>query len=94
MDAGLNCVALCLELLNLRGLRRIAGRARRGSLGGRPPAFDRNVCKRRNAVERCSNRLKQWCSIATRYDKTAQSCQAAVTLASLLMRAWHSDYNS
>ncbi|WP_435800244.1 transposase [Streptomyces misionensis] len=41
----------------------------------------------RNVVERCFNRLKQWRGIATRYDKTAQSYQAAVTLASLLMWA-------
>jgi hypothetical protein len=30
----------------------IASRARRGSRGGRPPAFDRQACKQRNAVER------------------------------------------
>jgi hypothetical protein len=52
---------------------------------GRPPAIDREVCKRRNVVEPCSNRLKQWRGIATRYDKTAQSYEAVVTLASLLM---------
>ncbi|MCX5010965.1 transposase [Streptomyces sp. NBC_00555] len=62
-------------------------RMRRGSRGGRPPVFDKQVYKRRNVVERCFNRLKQWRGIATRYDKTAQSYQAAVTLASLLMWA-------
>ncbi len=62
-------------------------RARRGRLGGRPPAFDRDTHKRRNLVERCFNRLKQWRGIATSYDKTAQSYQAAVSLASLLMSA-------
>ena len=62
-------------------------RARRGSRGGRPPAFDKQVYKRRNVVERCFNRLKQWRGIATRYDKTAESYKAAVTLASLLMWA-------
>ncbi|WP_243878351.1 IS5 family transposase [Streptomyces sp. SUK 48] len=65
----------------------VGNRARRGSRGGRPPAFDREVYKHRNVVERCFNRLKQWRGIATRYDKTAQSYQAAVTLASLLMWA-------
>ncbi|WP_437026405.1 hypothetical protein [Streptomyces sp. enrichment culture] len=40
-----------------------------------------------HVVERCFNRLEQWRGIATRYDKTAESCQAAVTLASLLMWA-------
>jgi len=65
----------------------IRNRLRRGRHGGRPPAFDKTVYKRRNVVERCFNRLKQWRGIATRYDKTAQSFQAAVTLASLLMWA-------
>ncbi|GAA0970258.1 hypothetical protein GCM10009550_77780 [Actinocorallia libanotica] len=36
-------------------------------------------------VERCFNRLKQWRGIVTRYCKTADSFQAAVTLAALLM---------
>jgi transposase len=62
----------------------VRNRARRGSRGGRPPAFDREVYKHRNVVERCFNR---WRGIATRYDKTAQSYEAAVTLASLLMWA-------
>jgi Transposase and inactivated derivatives len=65
----------------------VRNRLRRGSRGGRPPAFDKQVYKRRNVVERCFNRLKQWRGIATRYDKTAESYQAAVTLASLLMWA-------
>ncbi|MFI1202685.1 IS5 family transposase [Streptomyces sp. NPDC020883] len=65
----------------------IRNRLRRGSRGGRPPAFDRQLYKQRNVVERCFNRLKQWRDIATRYDKTVESYQAAVTLASLLMWA-------
>ena len=65
----------------------VRNRLRLGSRGGRPPAFDKQVYKRRNVVERCFNRLKQWRGIATRYDKTAESYQAAVTLASLLMWA-------
>lgn len=65
----------------------IHNRARRGSLGGRPPAVDREIYKQRSFVERCFNRLKQWRGIATRYDKTAESCQATVTLASPLMWA-------
>ncbi|WP_449341172.1 IS5 family transposase [Streptomyces canarius] len=65
----------------------IRNRLRRGSRGGRPPAFDKQLYKQRNVVERCFNRLKQWRGIATRYDKTAESYQAAITLASLLMWA-------
>ncbi|MGW1104639.1 hypothetical protein [Streptomyces sp. NPDC002540] len=58
-----------------------------GHRGGRPPAFDRNICKRRNVVERSFDRLKQWHVIAARHDRTARPCEAAVTLASLLMWA-------
>lgn len=38
----------------------IRNRLRRGSRGGRPPGFDTEACKERNAVERCIGRLKQW----------------------------------
>ncbi|MFJ1969227.1 IS5 family transposase [Streptomyces sp. NPDC087903] len=65
----------------------VRNRLRRGSRGGRPPIFDKQLYKRRNVVERCFNRLKQWRGIATRYDKTVESYQAAVTIASLLMWA-------
>lgn len=62
-----------------------ANRQRRGQAGGRPPAFDRESYKRRNVVERCFNRLKQYRAIATRYDKTALSYQAMIDLATLLI---------
>ncbi|MER6625839.1 IS5 family transposase [Streptomyces sp. NPDC000931] len=62
-------------------------RLRRGSRGGRPPGFDRETYRRRNHVERCFNRLKGFRGIATRYDKTATSYEAAVSLASLLLWA-------
>ncbi len=62
-----------------------ANRARRGSAGGRPPAFDTTAYKRRNVVERCFNRFKQYRAIATRYDKTALSFQAMIDLATLMM---------
>lgn len=65
----------------------VDNRARRRSRGGRPPTFDKQVYKRRNGVERRFNRLKQWRGSATWYDKTAESYQAAVTLASLPMWA-------
>ncbi|MER5723547.1 transposase, partial [Streptomyces sp. NPDC002418] len=41
--------------------------------------------KQRNVVERCFNALKQYRAIATRYDKTRESYEAALTIASLLM---------
>lgn len=62
-----------------------ANRQRRGSAGGRPPAFDPDIYKRRNVVERCFNQLKQHRAIATRYDKTALSYQAMIDLATLLI---------
>jgi transposase len=62
-----------------------AGRARRGSRGGRPPVFDPVLYRRRNVIERCFNQLKQWRGIATRYDKTTSSYTAALTIASLLL---------
>ncbi|MFF4818190.1 IS5 family transposase [Kitasatospora sp. NPDC001309] len=61
------------------------GRLNRGSRGGRPPGFDRRIYRLRNVVERCFNRLKQWRGLATRYDKTRKSYQAAVTIASILL---------
>lgn len=63
----------------------VANPARRGRAGGCRPAFDRERYKQHNVVERCFNRLKQWRGSATRYDKTAQSYQAAVTLAALMI---------
>jgi transposase len=62
-------------------------RLRRGSHGGRPPGIDRETYRRRNLVERCFNRLKGFRGIATRYEKTATSYEAAVSLASLLLWA-------
>ena len=62
-------------------------RHKRGRCGGRPPGFDRETYRRRNVIERCFNRLKGFRGIATRYDKTATSYEAAVTLASFLLWA-------
>ncbi|RJL31897.1 IS5 family transposase [Bailinhaonella thermotolerans] len=63
----------------------VANRARRGSGGGRPPAFDPAVYRRRNVIERCINRLKQFKGIATRYDKLAIHYRSALTIACLLL---------
>jgi len=79
------------EHLRRRGIRAVipvpAGqrghRQRRGSRGGRPPAFDRGLCRQRNTVERCINRLKQWQGIATRYEKTASIYLAGLHIAGI-----------
>ncbi|CAL9621393.1 hypothetical protein SUDANB38_05901 (plasmid) [Streptomyces sp. enrichment culture] len=76
--------------LRRRGIRTVipqpsdqaANRKRRGSRGGRPPAFDREAYKQRNTVERCINRIKQWRGLATRYDKTATIHLAAIFIGS------------
>ncbi|MFF9527528.1 transposase, partial [Streptomyces achromogenes] len=62
-------------------------RLKRGGHGGRPPGFDRETYRRRNTIERCFNRLKGFRGIATRYEKTATSYEAAVSLASFLLWA-------
>ncbi|MFE9610909.1 hypothetical protein [Streptomyces sp. NPDC006012] len=60
-------------------------RRNRGHRGGRPPGFDRETYRRRNTVERCFNALKHFRGIATGYDKTATSYEAAVCLTSFLL---------
>ncbi len=62
-----------------------ANRQRRGSAGGRPPAFDKVAYRQRNVAERCINRLKQWRGLAMRTDKLAVHYQAALTLAGTLL---------
>jgi transposase len=58
----------------------VARRAAKGSAGGRPPDFDKQLYKQRNVVERCFNRLKQWRDLATRYAKRASIYRSSLTL--------------
>ncbi len=54
---------------------------------GRPINFGREQkerYKRRNVVERCFNKLKQWRGIAMRSDKTARNYHSAICLAATL----------
>jgi transposase len=79
--------------LRQRGIRftsperadQVARRAAKGSAGGRPPAFDREEYKRRNVVERCFNRLKQFRDLATRYAKRAAYYRAELLIASAIL---------
>jgi transposase len=63
----------------------LANRRRKGRAGGRPHAFDPTLYKRRNVVERCFNRFKQWRALATRYDKKALNYRAGIVLASVIL---------
>ena len=55
----------------------------RGRAGGRPPAFDASWYKKRNTVERCFAKLKQFRAVATRYDKRERIYQGTIDVASI-----------
>jgi transposase len=67
----------------------IRNRRRRGSRGGRPPAFDREIYKGRNVVERAVNKLKGFRAVATRYDKRDYMYQATLDVA--IIKIWLRD---
>jgi transposase len=51
-----------------------------------PIAYDRQAYQRRNLIERCVNRLKQFRRIATRYEKTARAYLSMLCIAAA--RLW------
>ncbi|MEV4241769.1 IS5 family transposase [Nocardia sp. NPDC049737] len=61
----------------------VGHRLRRGARGGRPHAFDAEIYRDRNAVERGINQLKQNRALATRYDKLAVRFLATVHIAAI-----------
>ena len=61
----------------------MARRKARGPAGGRPPGFDKEFYKRRNVVERCFARLKQFRSLATRYAKRVAYYRSEVVIATI-----------
>ena len=78
------------RMLKARGIlhtipERSDQRERRAKRSGRPLVFDSDLYARRNVVERCVNRLKQWRGIATRYEKRAVNYRAMVVIASLMI---------
>lgn len=48
-------------------------------------AFNKQIYRKRNIVERLINRLKQFRRIATRYEKRAVNFSAMITLASIFL---------
>ncbi|WJV47104.1 IS5 family transposase [Streptomyces flavofungini] len=63
-----------------------ANRQHRGSAGGRPTGFDRQIYRRRNEAERTINGLKGFRAVATRFEKRAYVFHGTVTVAAL--RLW------
>ena len=50
---------------------------------GRPLAFGQAIFRRRNVVQRCINRLRQWRRLATRYEQRATNYRAMVVIATI-----------
>jgi putative transposase len=65
----------------------IERRKAKGSEGARTPAFDAEIYRQRNVVERCFNKLKEWRGIGTRYDELAVSYLGGVVLTAIV-RCW------
>lgn len=57
-----------------------------------PIEYDRKAYKRRNLIERCVNRLKQFRRIATRYEKTARAYLSMLCIAAA--RLWIKTVNT
>ena len=64
----------------------VRNRLKRGSKGGRPPAFDAAAYKQRNVAERAFCHLRQHRAVATRYDKRDFVWRGTVDVASI--RIW------
>jgi transposase len=80
----------CRQLLRRRGIRHTIPERHdqwkcRATCSGQPPAFDPVMYRRRNVIERCVNKLKQWRGIATRYEKRAVNYRAMVVIAALML---------
>jgi len=65
---------------------RVARRAREGSNGGRPPAFDPRVHRRRTAVERCFDRLEHRPDLSTGFTERSAICWLACSPRATMIR--------
>ena len=66
-----------------------ANRLKRGSKGGRPPAFDPVAYKQRNTVDRAIGKLRQHRAVATRFDKRDYVWRGTIDVATI--RIWLRD---
>lgn len=84
---------VCRKALRRRGQRHLIPerrdqreqRQKKGSAGGRPVVFVKTDYAKRNVVERCILRLKQFRRVATRYEKRESNYLAMVTLAAIIL---------
>lgn len=67
----------------------IGHRVRKGSRGGRPVTYDKNLYKHRNVIERGFNSFKQWRGLASRYDKLAVNYRGGALLRAIVI--WTAD---
>ncbi len=83
----------CRTLLRRRGQKHLIPerrdqreqRQKKGQKGGRPVVFVVSDYAKRNVVERCILRLKQWRRVATRYEKRESNYLAMATLAAIIL---------
>ena len=68
--------------LRRRGIRSTIPRKINEHRGGK---FDKALYRKRNLVERCFNRLKQYRRVATRYEKKAENYLTMLTIASFIL---------
>lgn len=83
----------CRQALRSRGQKHLIPerrdqreqRQKKGSAGGRPVVFVKADYAKRNVVERCILRLKQFRRVATRYEKRESNYLAMATLAAIIL---------
>jgi len=79
-DKGYAKGVLRRYLRRFLGIRITIARRSNEHRGG---AFDREIYRTRNLIERLINRLKHFRRVATRYEKLAENYQAMLTLAAI-----------
>ena len=78
-DKGYDADSIVEKVLSMGAAAVIPPKGNRLSQRG----YDKDLYKERNLVERLFNKLKNFRRVATRYDKTASSFMAFVTIAGI-----------